>query len=217
VRPEYGLSSWFPCDNGGHQYWYSISAPKACLIPVEKREAYDMPRPNRLGRTSLLYARSDEHTDPWRKEYAALAEQIAANDSAMPPSDLVSDNGGFASYPRSKLVEEAAIKAVNKWLRKRRYDIEDKQDEWCGYDLLAMPRSGTDTELHVEVKGTSGAVGHFFITRNERRQSKKDPLWRLALVTNALSEPAVVLMTEAQMLERFVLSCLAWEGSERPD
>ncbi|MBU0609978.1 MAG: DUF3883 domain-containing protein [Armatimonadetes bacterium] len=97
-------------------------------------------------------------------------------------------------------------------LRKRGYaEIVDRQKDNCGYDLLAR-KPGTDKELHVEVKGTSGTAPRFFMTPNEHAYMG-DPRWRLAMVTDALgSAPRVSIYDARKVAERFDLQPRVWEG-----
>jgi hypothetical protein len=41
-------------------------------------------------------------------------------------------------------------------------------------------------QLHVEVKGCTGATPRFFLSRTEQRTADSDPSWRLAVITHAL-------------------------------
>lgn len=106
-----------------------------------------------------------------------------------------------------KKIEIAAIEFVASHYSKSGYLITDRQKDNCGYDLLIENETET---FKVEVKGTASSEQHFYISRNERAISA-DPLWRLAIVTNALSEPNLVIVNTTQMEKLFTFDALCWE------
>jgi hypothetical protein len=63
-----------------------------------------------------------------------------------------------------------------------------------------MRRAGE--ELHIEVKGVSGSKPTVLLTRNEYATAEADSLWRLAVVTQALTSPTLTEFTTAQVLGR---------------
>lgn len=89
-----------------------------------------------------------------------------------------------------------------------------KKKDCCGFDILFVHRLSRD-ELHVEVKGTAGLRPHFFISDNEYAYAEKSEEWRLAMVTNALDDPAVEILTYPQAKERFDWMPFAWHATER--
>ena len=115
---------------------------------------------------------------------------------------------------RSK-VEEAAIKEAVEYLKFKGYEIMDKQNDNCGYDLLATRRRKPH-ELHVEVKGTSGSNPQFFISRNEKKHMLNSE-WRIVIVTNALDSPVVSLLTKRQVESMFLISPFAWHAKLKND
>lgn len=106
-----------------------------------------------------------------------------------------------------KKVEMAAINFVRTHYSDAGYCVTDRQQENCGYDLLVENERET---LKIEVKGTSSIDKHFFLSRNERSKSA-DPLWRLAIVTNALSNPDLEVLNTKQMESMFNFDALCWE------
>jgi hypothetical protein len=58
-----------------------------------------------------------------------------------------------------------------------------------------------DEQLHVEVKGVSGSKPTVLLTRNEHAAAAADPLWRLAVVTQALTLPTLTEYPGAQVLD----------------
>lgn len=116
--------------------------------------------------------------------------------------------GGFADPQTRAEIEQAAIHFVTRELEREGFTVEDRQRENCGYDLLA--RRGEE-ELLYEVKGTDALVPRFFISRNERNCSTRNKNWRLAVVTSARANPSLLVLTSAEMEDRFTFECLAWE------
>ncbi|WP_179258548.1 DUF3883 domain-containing protein [Caballeronia sordidicola] len=116
--------------------------------------------------------------------------------------------GGFADPQTRREIELAAIHYVTRELELQGFTVEDRQRENCGYDLLAL--RGQE-ELLYEVKGTDAIAPRFFISRNERNCSKRNKNWRLAVVTSARATPTLLVLTSAEMEDRFTFECLAWE------
>ena len=95
-------------------------------------------------------------------------------------------------------------------MRSKNYTITDRQKNNCGYDLLAK-RKKPSSELHIEVKGTSGDRMRFYISRNEYMYMP-NPRWRLLMVTTALSGPKINIMTENEVENIFEFRALSYEA-----
>lgn len=121
--------------------------------------------------------------------------------------------GGFADPQTRREIELAAIHYVTRELETQGFTIEDRQQENCGYDLLARREQ---EQLLYEVKGTDSISPRFFISRNERKSSYLNKNWRLAVVTSARTSPKLHVFTPAEMENRFTFECLAWECSIAP-
>ncbi len=104
-------------------------------------------------------------------------------------------------------VELAAIETVTLYYKHKDYTVHDFQKDNCGYDLLVKKGKRI---LKIEVKGTSSTEQRFFLSRNERSNSV-DPLWRLAIVTEALSAPKLEIMKTETMESRFNFDPMCWE------
>ena len=207
ARREYELGVPFETPSDGGQFVYCISAPTARLFLPAQR-AITVPGAH-FRRSPIIYARGGGKSDPWRAEFAKLAERLVASDGVAPKEPTPSG----LKYPDAehrKQVEVAAVEAVVSYLKKRRYKVADRQGHNCGYDLLAT-RAITPRELHVEVKGTSEDLPRFFLPLNEMRYLSH-PKWRLAIVTNALREPIVALLTEDQVRKKFEFTPVVWEA-----
>jgi len=120
--------------------------------------------------------------------------------------------------PSSKKSDQAAIRFVRKTLEtmKSPYRVQNRQKHICGYDLLAK-RHVQPKELDVEVKGAAGAVARFFLSETEYKAATANPLWRLAVVTQATSKKKKLLplMTAHQMNTQFNLWPIQWEGGPK--
>jgi hypothetical protein len=123
-------------------------------------------------------------------------------------SEEVNVSVSLPSNPENrKKTEKAAIDHVWMHYQQQGFTIHDRQKDNCGYDLLVQQDSKF---LKIEVKGTSMETERFFISRNERMKSV-DPLWRLAIVTNALDNPKLNVMDSVKMEELFDFDALCWE------
>lgn len=125
-------------------------------------------------------------------------------------SDDVHVNVSTPSFPDAetrKNIELAAVQFVSNHYENLGYKITDYQKDNCGYDLLVESDNET---LKIEVKGTSSAENRFFLSRNERAKSA-DPLWRLAIVSSALTEPKLEIFDTATMEQTFNFDPLCWE------
>lgn len=94
---------------------------------------------------------------------------------------------------RRKGIEDAAVKFVrNHFENKLKYKVEDRQQDYCGYDLRA---TRGDEILCIEVKGRSGKDITADFTINEYETIKKfqsgqfgDGSYRICIVTDALND-----------------------------
>lgn len=216
-RPEYkSAQPTLEKDAHGQPFTYIVTAPVATRIPVAARRfRFDG---SHMRRAPIYYLRGNDAKDDWRETLvraliAAKRDFQASNDAdvATPPA-----KGGICGDPvRRKEVEEAAIAAVKSHYSKD-YACVDRQNDCCGFDLL-FTHLQTGQEVHVEVKGTSGTRPHFFMSANEYAYAQSWPEWRLAMVTSALDEPQLELMTYGQAKRRFHWEPFAWHEIEKPD
>lgn len=120
--------------------------------------------------------------------------------------------GGFADPETRRAVELAAVSCVTAHFKLKGYVVHDRQKDNLGYDLQVEK---SDSVLNIEVKGTDGEFARFFLTRNERKCSTQDACWRLAVVTNARTNPQMQLLTIQQVEGMYNLDPLAWECTPR--
>ncbi len=121
---------------------------------------------------------------------------------------VVVRGGGFADAKTRKEVEQAAIKFVTTYYKAQDYDIESRESQNLGYDLLAVKPGST---LYLEVKGTDVDLPRFFLTRNERRYANQKVDWRLVMVKNARTSPQLQVLTMQEVENMYNLDPLAWE------
>ncbi len=108
------------------------------------------------------------------------------NNPPDPELDAADPMKGFGTPAQRKMVEQAAEKAVIKYYESKGYSHRRVTDLPCGHDFRFTKGK---TTLNVEVKGTSSPNPQFYLTRNEHDKGlMSDQFWRLAMVTNALSD-----------------------------
>jgi hypothetical protein len=204
-------------------YFYSIRAPKAFLVPPEFRtDPFSHPSV-RQGKYSFLAGPNVTINDNKRQVRAILKSRFAQLGSvAVQNPDVESapdrDNdeidplSGFGTAEHRKAVEEAAVRSVKATLKKQGYECDSRERENVGYDLEATHENGS--VLHVEVKGTNGKQPRFFMTVNEHNRLE-DPDWRLAMVVDALTEPKVQTYNLRQFEREFDVTPMVWKGTKR--
>lgn len=208
-RPEYRLGIDFETDANDERFLYCVSSDRATLIPVSERER-TIPG-DHFKRAPIIYARGNGGDDPWRRKLAREAEDIVKWKKPRRPTGP--PTVGFPDKAHRDKVEKASMTAASEYLREKSYRLRDRTKANCGYDILAK-RGRAPKELHVEVKGTSGDTMRFFMTRNERRYMR-NPKWRLIIVTNALNNPKIVILTRQDVERTFEFDALAWEATAK--
>lgn len=197
--------------SSAYDWSYCIRSKSAFFIPPEKRTIPFSHASVRQGKYSFLVG-PDVKTNPEKKDLLALLtsrlerlhevavhqpSEEAVPDPELDPADPLT---GFGSPEHRKKVEKAAEKAVIAYYADKKFRCTDMTKVKCGYDFHFKKAS---VSLHVEVKGTSSESAGFFLTRNEHDAGlTKDPEWRLAMVTHALSEKPVVQVFDAQQLRK---------------
>jgi hypothetical protein len=120
---------------------------------------------------------------------------------------------GFGQPENNPAVERAAVDHVTALYRGAGWDVRSVEADRIGYDLLCS-RGGE--ERHVEVKGVAGPVPAFMLTEGERRAAQNDPLWVVAVVTEALGpNPRCQEVTGSELLAGWDLTAVTWRVSPR--
>jgi len=129
-----------------------------------------------------------------------------APDPGAGPANLLA---GFGTPEHRKKVEKAAEKAVKRHYKSKKWKHKNVTKQKLGYDFIFTKGR---KRRHVEIKGTSGAVAHFFMTRNENAYRENRP-WRFAIVTNALDpNPKVRIYNNRQFKLAFNLDPYVFLG-----
>lgn len=118
---------------------------------------------------------------------------------------------GFGDATANRLVEEAAVRAVRERYESEGWEVRSVEQARCGFDLFC--RRGQEAE-HVEVKGISGERPAFTITRGEVEQARRDPAWRLVVVTGCGGDhPQLCAYTGQQFLAAFSLDPVQYRAN----
>jgi len=135
-------------------------------------------------------------------------EQLRRLEAFLPrwphPSEPVAEvtvsarGAGFGSPLQNEIVERAAMTAVREKYEDDGRTVQDVSSGKHGWDLTC--RKGED-EAKVEVKGVSGDKPSILLTRNEVRAAEEDKGWVLAVVTRAVSAPAVRTFTATEVCD----------------
>lgn len=184
-----------------YEWSYCITSKTAFFVPPELRTESFSDSSIRQGKYSFL-AGPNVSVNPNKKRVLKLLDQhllslksIAVknpNEISLPnPSlDSVDPLKGFGTAEHRRKVEQAAEIAVIKHFASKGYRETRVTQLPCGYDFIF---SRGAVVFHVEVKGTASDLPQFFLTRNEfERGYARDPAWRLAMVTSALSDAPLV-------------------------
>ena len=104
------------------------------------------------------------------------------------------------------------------WREDLAYEVDDRQKDNCGFDLLVRPARNPKAELHIEVKGTQNSEPHFLMSRREYAYMLANPnRWRLAMVTKALSvTPELKVMDASEARQHFFWEEFAWHATSKP-
>jgi hypothetical protein len=125
----------------------------------------------------------------------------------------------FGDPDSNEKVEAEAIDRVKAIYREKGWAVESVESMNCGYDLRCV-KGGQ--ERHVEVKGCTGTGDRFIVTRNEHATGFSDPMFRIAVVANVLSDTQSVReFTARQFQEEFEFSAIQymaqWIGDVLPE
>lgn len=196
-----------------YDWSYCITSKTAYFIPPERRTMPFSDTSIRYGKYSFLEGPHVDGNDNKNRVLKLLEGRLKAmspfaiknpNENKLPDPELDSAdplNGLFGTPEHRKTVEMAAERAVIEYYKAKGYITCERVTHLpCGYDFIF---SNGRSALHVEVKGTASSSPRFFLTRNEYRKGlESDPLWRLAMVTSALSTVPDTIEYSATELSR---------------
>ena len=204
-------------------WFYCITSKTAYLVPPEKRTKSFTHPSVRQGKYSFLRGPEVRKTDNkeevlkyLKRRMRKLRSSVVENPTDKTAPDRGAEPGDplrvFGTPEHRKRVEKAAEEAVKKHYRAKGFmctDDDDVTKKNLGFDFIF--RKGP-TERHVEVKGTSGDLPRFFMTRNENAY-RENPKWRFAIVTNALGpDPTVRVYNNRRFKKIFELEPYVYTG-----
>jgi hypothetical protein len=170
-------------ENGINGYRIKAKISDATLLPIDQRTC-EIPRQVKggMGQSNVWFAASSE-SKPIVKKVINLVEGKKKNRGQRVPHRTDPDHNAK--------VEKSAINAVRKYYENNFYTVESVESDNVGWDLEAT--SGK-VKLKIEVKGLSGKTSSVQLTPNEYSAfEKKSTSYRLAIVTQALSTPNLII------------------------
>jgi len=140
--------------------------------------------------------------------YEFVVGESKRNNLPMYYEEIIPSIGaGFGSSERNKEVEIAAIKYATSFFAKDGWEVISVEQDKVGYDLRCIKG---EQEYHIEVKGISGPGQSFIITKNEIRIAKENPIWKIFIVTNALSMPEHTIVDGGNFDKEFDLDPISY-------
>jgi hypothetical protein len=170
-------------------------------------------------RTLYMISASDARTliHAARKQEGTM-NSLTASASLAIANGIQYGNGakvgaGFGDAKKNQIIEQLAIRVVDKWYRLQGWSVISVESEKCGFDL----RCKKDERLEeVEVKGVSGDAPTFIITAGEIRQAKSNPRFVLCIVTRTLSKrPMIHRFSGRQFLRKYRLDAVQYRALPR--
>lgn len=198
-----------------YDWSYCITSKTAYFVPPEFRTKPFSHSLIRQGKYSFLAGPGVDLTNNKQcvltlleRMLKELAPQAIRNPNQRnapdPDIDEIDPLKGFVTAEHRKKVEKAAESAVILFYEEKGFECTRVTHLPCGYDFIF---SKGRTKVHAEVKGTVASVPRFYLTRNEYNQGMmKNSAWRLAMVTDALSQcPKVCVYKADQVKKKFDL------------
>ena len=210
----------------GECWSYCITSKSAYFVPPQERNITFSHPSVRQGKFSFLAGPGVVATPNknqvrkylkhrLKKLKSVVIENPTDETAPDPGTDPADPLGGFGTPEHRKKVEKAAEKAVKRHYNAKGFSYVDvtKENPWVrfhlGFDFIFTKGR---TELHVEVKGTSGELARFFMTRNENTY-REHRAWRFAIVTRALSsKPTIRVSDNRQFNKAFQLTPYVFTG-----
>ena len=219
-RPEYE-NDFFRLSNAGSKFTYSISSYEAYLIDPSHRNKPFSHTSIKTAKYSFLTRKEDRLNarkkvvlELLKSEIQRLKPVAIKNPTLENTKDFENDEvdpvSGYGTPEHRKAVENSSITFVTEHFQNKGFNVVSLEDQNCGYDLLATENK---TVFELEVKGTSGTQERFFLTRNEHHfMLSGHENWRLAIVTNALTEhPNLRILDANEVLNAFSFEPLAFK------
>ena len=202
-----------------YDWTYCITSQNVYFVRPQDRNMPFSDPAIRIGKFSFLEGPGVISTDNKKRVLQLLEGRLRAMREVAvknPYLDEITDGSAdpfaaFGTAEHRKKVEVAAENTVIAHYRANGYKCERVSKSPCGHDFIFT--KGRDSR-HVEVKGTASASPQFFLTKNEHVKGlKSNPLWRLAMVTSALSEnPALTEYNAMELQTSFDLEPYVFIG-----
>ena len=158
------------------------------LLPVNER-TIQVPRQTKggMGQSNVWYGDSDLGK--------ALAKEVGSLIRSKPKKRKIKRTGKTDPEHNAK-VEKAAVDLVWEYYESLGYELSSVEKDNVGWDLEASQKK---TKLRIEVKGLSGKLPNIELSPNEYVAfSEHRGLYRLAIVTEALSSPSLYVCRYSQ-------------------
>lgn len=220
-RIEYNDGGVFPLDDHDGNFSFTLSSDDA--VQIDPDETPFVFPGDHMKRSPIYYLRGNGKKQPWcedlAKDLLRIRKSHQFTQSNVLRTKVGGGRGGICADPeRRRQVEEAAIAKLLAEYPQPAYEVVDRQKDNCGFDLLVRPARNPKAELHIEVKGTQNSKPHFLMSRREYAYMLANPRhWRLAMVTNALSEkPKLEIWNASEARQRFFWEEFTWHATSRP-
>jgi len=174
--------------NGLEGYRIQAASENAKLLPVDER-TIQVPRQTKggMGQSNVWYGNSALGE--------ALAKEVQALIKGKPKKRKIKRTRRTDPEHNAK-VEMAAINLVWEYYENLGYELNSVEKDNVGWDLEA---SQNKTKLKIEVKGLSGKSPNIDLSPNEYVAfSENQSLYRLAIVTEALTSPSLYVCRYSQ-------------------
>jgi len=161
---------------------WRISASEQDVRLVEPDDRFFKIPGDFVNQTMVRYLDSSEQAT---RELRIQLRRLVAGELKPPRPKMV--RGKNVDPQRNAIVEKIAIATATRHFEQKGYSVQSVEKENCGWDLTAV--RGTQ-ELQIEVKGRSSGEAVAELTANEYRHFlKRQPTYRLCIVTSALKRP----------------------------
>lgn len=186
------IEGWWYSAGGIRPWWEKVA-------DLNDREALSL-RPLRTAAYDLLEERGLIVKGPGNNVpiHVAPPEKRGVAPEVTEVISVTPTGAGYGDPVTNAMVERVAMDAVVSAYLDQDWTAEDVSAQKVGWDITVRR---TGEELHIEVKGVSGSKPTVLLTRNEYATAEADSLWRLAVVTQALTSPTLTEYTNAQVLD----------------
>lgn len=166
------------------------------LLPIDQRTC-EIPRRIKggMGQSNVWFAAARESAPIVREVRALIAGRRRPHKGSV--------QGRKTDPDHNAKVEKAAVSTVRHYYRKNDYEVESVEKDNVGWDLEAVTGQ---VMLRIEVKGLSGSLASAQLSPNEFDAFSEEAAdYRLAIVTEALRSPKLIICRYSQEMEGWVV------------